>query len=284
MNFEIFCLHVTGYSNTKGSFPICMFVVMSSGKCELHTYYTFLQRILTSTHMKKFNFFCIIYVAMPNIHFSGLDNVKIIAKHVRTNVSFKITLRKKNDFIDIRWTWIWNQYFYLGIWNNDRPKIIVLPSFELATWLNSQNRNEMSLLMNTDTLICVWIFVFPFSIIEVLTRRKRIFYIYFSSLHDYWAPSTWFSLVHTSWGEMERCEKRFFQLLKMRKNKISWKIKIKCVTDFWQIGLRVWRIIHVITGWAHKIWTFTLISIKLCENWNFCLHVSWYLNTKKSFP
>ena len=55
MNFEIFCLHVTGYSNTKESFPICMFVVMASGKCELHTYYTFLQTILTSTQMKKFN-------------------------------------------------------------------------------------------------------------------------------------------------------------------------------------------------------------------------------------
>ena len=54
-----------------------MFVVMASGKCEPHTYLTFLQRILTSTHMKKFNIFCIIYVAMSNIHFSDLDNVKI---------------------------------------------------------------------------------------------------------------------------------------------------------------------------------------------------------------
>ena len=32
-----------------------MFVVMASGKCELLTYFTFLQRILTSTHMKIFN-------------------------------------------------------------------------------------------------------------------------------------------------------------------------------------------------------------------------------------
>ena len=77
VNFEIFCLHVTGYLYTKESFPICMFVVMASGKFELHTYFTFLQRILTSTHMKKFNIFCIIYVAMSNIHFSGLDNVKM---------------------------------------------------------------------------------------------------------------------------------------------------------------------------------------------------------------
>ena len=77
MNFEIFCLHVTCYSNTKESFPICMFVVMASGKCELHTYFTFLQRILTSTHMKYLIFFCIIYFAISNIHFSGLDNVKM---------------------------------------------------------------------------------------------------------------------------------------------------------------------------------------------------------------
>ena len=57
VNFEIFCFHVTGYLNTKESFPICMFVVMASGNCELHTYFTFLQRILTSKHMKKFNIF-----------------------------------------------------------------------------------------------------------------------------------------------------------------------------------------------------------------------------------
>ena len=72
-----FFLQITGYLYTKGSFPICMFVVMAWGKCVLHTYFTFLQRILTSTHMKKFNIFCIIYVAMSNIHFSSLDNVKM---------------------------------------------------------------------------------------------------------------------------------------------------------------------------------------------------------------
>ena len=57
LNFEIFCLHVTRYLNTKGSFPICMFVVMASGKSEIHTYFTFLQWIVNSTHMKQFNIF-----------------------------------------------------------------------------------------------------------------------------------------------------------------------------------------------------------------------------------
>jgi len=42
MRFGSFCLHVTGYLKTKKSFPICKFVVMASGKCELHIYFTFL--------------------------------------------------------------------------------------------------------------------------------------------------------------------------------------------------------------------------------------------------
>jgi len=74
--------------------------------------------------------------------------------------------------------------------------------------------------------------VFPIEIIQVSTSRKCCFWIYFSSLHDYWPPSTWKSLVQNSWFEMERCEKRDFQLFKLRKNKISLNIKTKCVTDF----------------------------------------------------
>jgi len=97
--------------------------------------------------------------------------------------------------------------------------------------LNSQNTNESEFLMKSDTLICLRILVFPIGIIEVSTSRKYSFWLYFSSLHDYWPPSTWNSLVHTAWGEMERCEKRAFQHLKMRKKKINGNIKTKCVTD-----------------------------------------------------
>jgi hypothetical protein len=86
--------------------------------------------------------------------------------------------------------------------------------------------------MNFDTLICLWILVIPIGIIGVLTSRKICFWIYFSSLHDYWSPITWNSLVYTTWGEMERCKKRALKLLKKRKKKISWNIKSKCVTDF----------------------------------------------------
>ena len=166
---------------------------------------------------------------MSYIHFSGLDNVKITCI---TQVSFKITIRKSHVYIDIRWPWKWNQYFYLGIWEDERSKIIFLPSFQLDTRLNSQKRNETSLLMNSDTLICIWILAIPIGIIQVSTTRKRIFLIYYSAFHDYWPPTTLISLVHNSLGEMEWCEKRAFQLLKMRKMEVRRNIKTNCVTDF----------------------------------------------------
>ena len=84
--------------------------------------------------------------------------------------------------------------------------------------------------MNSDTLICKWIFAFPIGIIQFSTPRKWSFLLYFSSLHDYWPPTTLISWGHNS-GEMEWCEKRAFQLLKMRKMKFIWNIKTKCVTD-----------------------------------------------------
>ena len=134
--------------------------------------------------------------------------------------------------------------------------------------------------MNSDTLIFIWILVYPIGIIEVSTLRKRSFLIYFSSLKDYWIPSTWNPLLNTSWCEKERCEKRAFQLLKMRKI-ISRNIKTKCLTDFYgQIGLRVWRIILVITVWAQLRQTFILISIKKIRILKFFLQLNGYLNTK----
>ena len=168
---------------------------------------------------------------MSNIHILGLDNVKWLVKNKSTKVSFKITIRKRHVYIDIRWPLKWNQYFYLGIWEDERSKIIFLPSFQLVTRLNSQNRNETITLMNSDTLICIWILAFKFGIIQVSTPRKWSFLLYFSSFHDYWPPTTLISLLHNS-CVMEWCEKCTFQLLKMRKMKISWNIKTTCVTDF----------------------------------------------------
>ena len=156
---------------------------------------------------------------MSNNQISALDNEKWLAKHISTNVSFQITIRKRHVYMDIGWTCIWNQFFYLGIRNDDRNKMIVLPSFQLATRLNSQNTNETDFINEIWHVHCLCILIFPIGIIEVLFSRKCCFWFYFRSLHDYWPPNTWNSLVHTSWSEMERCDKRAFQLLKMRKIK-----------------------------------------------------------------
>ena len=101
---------------------------------------------------------------------------KWLAKHISTKVSFKITIMKRHVYINILWPWKWNQGFYLGIWEDERSKIIYLPSSQLVTRLNSQNRNETILLMNTVTLICIWILAFPIGIIQVSTPRKWNFY------------------------------------------------------------------------------------------------------------
>ena len=157
---------------------------------------------------------------------------KWLVKHKSIKFSLKITNRKTHVFIDIRWPWIWIQWFYLVIWNDDRTKIIVLHSFQSLNDEIRRTEMKLRLLMKSGTLICIWILVFPIGIIEVSTSQTWHFLHYFSSLHDFWPPSTWKSLVHTSLGKMERCEKRAFQLIKMRKKKMSWNIQTKCITDF----------------------------------------------------
>jgi len=131
----------------------------------------------------------------PTFNFQVSIMSKWLAKHISTKVSFKITIRKMHVYIDIRWPWKWKQYFYLGIWD-EHSKIICLPSFQLVTRLISQKRKEKILLMNSDTLICIWILAFPIGIIQVSTPRKWSFLLSFSSLHDYWPPTTLISLVH----------------------------------------------------------------------------------------
>ena len=51
---------------------------------------------------------------------------KWLTKHISTKVSFKITIRKRHVYIDIRWLWKWNQYFYLGNWEGESSKKIFL--------------------------------------------------------------------------------------------------------------------------------------------------------------
>jgi len=78
----------------------------------------------------------------PTINFQLSIISKLLAKHISSKVSFNITIRKTHVYIDIRWPWIWNQYFYLGIWNDNATKLMVFLSFQLAARLNSPNRYE----------------------------------------------------------------------------------------------------------------------------------------------
>ena len=86
----------------------------------------FSTRILSSTHMKKSKIFFVYYMSRcPTINFHHSIMSKWITKHISTNVSFKITIRTTNVYIEIRWPWIWKQYFqlrYLKRWSyfNDR--------------------------------------------------------------------------------------------------------------------------------------------------------------------
>ena len=54
---------------------------MASGKCELHTYFTFLQRILTSTHTKYLIFFAIYMSRCPTFTFQFTIMSKGLAEH-----------------------------------------------------------------------------------------------------------------------------------------------------------------------------------------------------------
>ena len=86
----------------------------------------FLQRFLTSTHMKNLIFFAKYMSRCPTFSFQYSIMSKWLRKHISTKVSFKITVRKRHVYIDIRWPWKWNQYFYLGIWEDEHSKIIFL--------------------------------------------------------------------------------------------------------------------------------------------------------------
>ena len=155
----------------------------------------------------------------PTFTFQVSIMSKWLAKHISTKVFFKITIRKRHVYIDIRWPWKWNLYFYLGVWEDERSKIIFLPSFQLVAQLNSQNRNETSLLIDSDTSIFIWVLAFPIGIIQVWSPRKWSFLLYFSSLQDYWPPTTLISLEHNSLGKWSDVKNMIFSFSKCEKRK-----------------------------------------------------------------
>ena len=79
----------------------------------------------------------------PTFTFQVSIMSKWLSKHISSKVSFKITIRKRHVYIYIRWPWKWNQYLYLAIWEDERSKIIFIPSFQIVTRLNSQNSYEL---------------------------------------------------------------------------------------------------------------------------------------------
>ena len=137
---EIFCLHVTGYLNTKKSFSNWMFLLIISGKRGF-IYISLTTRIQTLIHMKGFNIFRTICDGLGTLIFQLSIMSKWLAKQISTKVTFKLLLWK--DIFTVTYVDLVNENsIFFVIWNYDRTKIRVLPSFQLAKRLNSQNRKE----------------------------------------------------------------------------------------------------------------------------------------------
>ena len=134
-------------------------------------------RILTSTHKREFYIFLALYMSRClTIYFQLSIMSKWLAKHIGTKVCFKITTRKRQVYIDNSWPWIWNQCLYLGIWNDDCTKKILLTSFQLATRLNSQNTNETEFINELWHINLFMNIGISNGIIEVSTQKNDVFY------------------------------------------------------------------------------------------------------------
>ena len=110
-------------------------------------------------------------------------------------------------------------------------KIIVLPSLQHVTPKNSQNRNEtgfINVLWHITSYMNIGISNWHNWSCE---PTNMTFLLHFSSLKDFWPPSTWNTLVHTSWSEMERCD-NVFSATQNAKNVNQLKHKTKCITDY----------------------------------------------------
>ena len=212
-------LQITGYLNTRKSLPIC---ICSKGLAKMWPSYTFhfFTRIITSTHTKVFNILFESYMSrFPPVNFQLLIMSKCLVQRISTKVSFKITDKKRHVYIDIGWPWLWNQCFYLGIWNDDRTKIIVFPSFQLVTRLNSQNTN-LTEFINEQLHINLFMNIgISIGIIENSTSRKYFFWLCFSSLYDYRHPSTWNPLYIPRGAKWDDVNKVLFSSSKCEKRK-----------------------------------------------------------------
>ena len=122
---------------------------------------------------------------------------------------------------------------------------------------------KLCLLKNSDTLICIWILVFPISIIEISTKRKWSFY-FISVLRRLRTPkhlnpfSTF--LMGRNGTIWKTCSSAIQNAKKQNQLKQKNQVRNRLLIE---LCLRVWRIILVITWWTHKRQTFTLIWKKI---------------------
>ena len=162
-------------------------------------------RILNSTQTIGFNFFRIIYVAMSKNQFSSLDNIKMNCQ-THKYYSFLQTYYKEQTCL--RWHLLTLNMKLVFLFGNLKWWSYYNDSFDFISpryTIKFTKHKWTDLLIISDTLICLWILVFKIGIIECSNSRSWCFWLYFSSLHNYWPSSSWNALVHTSWCGMERC-------------------------------------------------------------------------------
>ena len=131
-------------------------------------------------------FFCIIYVAMSNIHFSGFDNAKWLPKHISIKVSFKITIRKRHiymTFVDIEnensnsiWEFekmnVLKQYFcifsarYTFKFTEEKWKKFINEIWHINLYMNISNSNWHNLSFDSTIMNYYFISV-PYTITDL---------------------------------------------------------------------------------------------------------------------
>ena len=96
--------------------------------------------------------------------------------------------------------------FYLGIWNVDRIKWLFCLHFISLHDLIHKTQMKLSLLLNYDTLICLWIFIYSIGIFEVTTSRNCFFYIISVpyTITDLQAPETLYLIPRgAKWNDVK---------------------------------------------------------------------------------
>jgi hypothetical protein len=129
---------------------------------------------------------------------------------------------------------------------------------------------KLGLLMNSDTLICIWILVFPIGIIEFSTNVNDVFILFqfltrlLNSNHLILLITY---LVERNGAMWEMCFSA--PQIAKKENQLKHKNPSSYWSFYWEVGLQVWRFVLVIKTWAHKSQKFTLISIKMLRIWKF---------------